>query len=218
MNARRSTGPLGRDEIVSAALALVDASGPDALSMRRLGAQLGVDPMAIYYHVPDKKAGLVVLIIEAIMAEVDLNAGEAGAPPHERLCQLAGAFRSALLAHGNAAELLVGRNLETPSELRPIEKMLAALLDSGLAPLQALWAVNAVSDYVIGAATMQLRMQRAVAEGKPTVTQASRLPAEEFPALRHVLAVAGVSRFDAQFEFGLEALVSGLLTSTERES
>src|SRR5208337_4377183 len=58
--------PLERERIVQTALELVDRDGLDALSMRRLGAELGVDPMAIYYHIPNKQA-LLEAIVEAVM-------------------------------------------------------------------------------------------------------------------------------------------------------
>ena len=45
--------PLSRERIVDTALALVDAKGLAALSMRRLGAELGMDPMSVYYYVPN---------------------------------------------------------------------------------------------------------------------------------------------------------------------
>ena len=72
--------PLSRERIVETALALVDAEGIDALSMRRLGAELGVDPMAIYYYVPNK-ATLLDAIVEAVMSEIDLSCPSPEPPP-----------------------------------------------------------------------------------------------------------------------------------------
>jgi len=72
--ARDSSSALTREKIVRAALQIVDREGLPALSMRRLGAGLGVDPMAIYYHLPNK-AALYDAIVEAVMAEVDLDSG-----------------------------------------------------------------------------------------------------------------------------------------------
>lgn len=58
--------PLSRERIIDTALALVDANGLEALSMRRLGAELGMDPMAAYYYVPSK-AALLDAVVEAVM-------------------------------------------------------------------------------------------------------------------------------------------------------
>ena len=67
--------PLSRDRIVSAALALVDQEGLASLSMRRLAAALGVDPMAIYYYLPNK-AALLDAIVEAVNLEMPMASFE----------------------------------------------------------------------------------------------------------------------------------------------
>ncbi len=58
--------PLTRGRILKMALSLVDEHGMEALSMRRLAKELGVDPMAIYHHVPGKRALLTGLIEESL--------------------------------------------------------------------------------------------------------------------------------------------------------
>ena len=50
----KSRGRLTRDEIIAAALGLIDEHGVEHLTMRRLGERLGVDPMAVYHHLPNK--------------------------------------------------------------------------------------------------------------------------------------------------------------------
>jgi len=108
--------PLDRERIVEAAMTIIDQDGLDALSMRRLGAALGVNPMAAYYHVPNK-AALYDLVVEAIMAGVDLSAVDPAAPLVDRLKQAARALSGghprppsrhprpclALAAHGDGA-------------------------------------------------------------------------------------------------------------------
>src|SRR5438094_2026120 len=61
--------PLSRLQIAQAALAIVDRDGLDALSMRRLGAELGVEGMAIYRHFPNK-AAVLAGVGEALLAEL----------------------------------------------------------------------------------------------------------------------------------------------------
>ena len=72
--------PLSRERIVNTAIALVDAEGLDALTMRRLGAKLGMDPMAVYYYVPNK-AALLDAVVEAVMAEIDLGVDDPSSRP-----------------------------------------------------------------------------------------------------------------------------------------
>ena len=59
---RTGEEPLTRERILSTALSMVDEEGIEALSMRRLARELGVDPMAIYHHLPNKRALLSGLI------------------------------------------------------------------------------------------------------------------------------------------------------------
>ena len=56
---------LSREQIVAAAIDLLDRDGPDAFSMRRLGAALKVDPMAVYHHLPNK-AALFDAVVDAL--------------------------------------------------------------------------------------------------------------------------------------------------------
>ena len=72
-NPERPTRPaLSREYILHTALRIVDRDGPDKLTMRRLGAELGVDPMAVYHYLPNK-AALFDGITEAIWASLDLD-------------------------------------------------------------------------------------------------------------------------------------------------
>ena len=59
---RRPRPPLTRESIADAALRLIDREGLEALTMRRVGAELGVEAMAIYHHIPDKES-----LVEAVM-------------------------------------------------------------------------------------------------------------------------------------------------------
>src|SRR6478752_6318124 len=61
--------PLTPERIVDAAIAMADRDGLDGLSMRRLGAELGVDPMSIYHHVRDKDR-LLALMIDRVVTDI----------------------------------------------------------------------------------------------------------------------------------------------------
>ena len=69
---RRAKPKLTRELLAAVALRIADAEGLDALSMRRLGAELGVDPMAAYRHFPNKKA-LLAGVVEAVLAGADVE-------------------------------------------------------------------------------------------------------------------------------------------------
>ena len=86
---KKDAEPLARERIVAAAMKIIDAEGLDALSMRRLGAELGVNPMAAYHYVPNK-AALYDLVLEAVMAGVDTTTIDPAAAPR-RPAQAGGA-------------------------------------------------------------------------------------------------------------------------------
>lgn len=201
--------PLTREHIVGTALALVDREGTGALSMRRLGAELGVDPMAVYYHIPNKEA-LLDALVEAVMAEIDLSADHAGDPLEERILGAARAYRDVMLAHASALPIVLTRGPATPEALRPVELLLGLLRAAGLAPDQAMAGMNAIAAAVRGAVGMLA--------AHPPEPQAHReamlrgLPAGDFPHLREALAGPD-GGFERGFEFGLRALVRGLLAA-----
>jgi AcrR family transcriptional regulator len=64
--------PLERDEILDRAMQIVRTDGLEALSMRRLAADLGVTPMALYHHITDKRE-LIELLIVRVWGEINMN-------------------------------------------------------------------------------------------------------------------------------------------------
>jgi len=199
--------PLTREGIVAAALELVDREGLRALSMRRLGAALGVDPMAVYHHLPNKEA-LLDAIVEAVMAEIDLGVDHPEDPPEERIMGAARAYRDAMLAHRNALPIVLARGPATRIALAPVELLLGVLRAAGLAPAEALAGMNAIAAAVRGVVGMA-----AFAAARPHAQELARtmaaLPADAFPHLREAVLCAGAP-CERDFEFGIRALARGL--------
>ncbi|MEV7006758.1 TetR/AcrR family transcriptional regulator C-terminal domain-containing protein [Streptosporangium sp. NPDC051022] len=96
VSARRGQ-PLTSEEIYAAALRLLDTAGVDGLSMRKLAAELDVNPMSLYHHVENKQA-LVRGACAAVVSRLRLPPDD-GAPWQEQLRTLAHAYRS--LAHSH---------------------------------------------------------------------------------------------------------------------
>ena len=69
MATKASRKPLSRERVLVAAVALIDTHGIQALTMRRLAAELDVEAMSLYYHVPDKET-LLDGVVETVVAEV----------------------------------------------------------------------------------------------------------------------------------------------------
>src|SRR5262245_41029454 len=96
---------LTRERIREAALRVVDAAGPEGLSMRRLAAELGVDPMAVYHYFPGKRAILLALVedVFAAMGPIDSTARW-----QDQLREWARAYRALARAHPGLALSIVG--------------------------------------------------------------------------------------------------------------
>jgi AcrR family transcriptional regulator len=210
-----SGSPLTRERIVKTALAVVDRDGLKALSMRRLGSELGVDPMAVYYHIPNKEA-LLDAIVEAVMAGIDLSIDNPASSCEKRTLRAACAYRDALLAHVNALPIVLARGPATPVALRPVEVLIGILRDAGLPPAQALAGMNIIAAAVRGAVGMG-----PVPEGDnhPTPEQIEAMtrsfPPGEFPNLIESLPYAE-DFVESGFEFGIHVIVRGLLAEARR--
>src|ERR1700736_3062795 len=107
MAGKRRREPLGREKILGAAMKLVDAEGLEALSMRRLGSELGVEGMSLYRHVRNKEA-LLYSLVEQMYAEIDPEA-----PLHgdwkERLISVMRSYRQVGLKHPHIFMLSLSR-------------------------------------------------------------------------------------------------------------
>lgn len=213
MSPRKASKPvLSREQIVAAAIALVDRDGLSALSMRKLAAELGAAPMSLYYHVPDR-AALEDLIFDAVMTEVDFSGDDPEMATEERAVRLGHVLRSALLAHPNTVPITLSRSARTPGQLRPVEVMLGILYDIGLDPTDAIAAVDVIGQYVFGttlAYVNHLSGQNPDADMPETDGDAGLSP-EDFPHLARALQEAEYLGWDEMFDRGLRALVRGLI-------
>jgi predicted hydrolase (HD superfamily)/AcrR family transcriptional regulator len=203
--ARRPTRPaLSRDYILDRALALIDREGVEAFTMRRLGAETGADPMAIYYYFPSK-AALFDGIVERVYLEIEAGAIGEGGDPRERVAEGLRAMRKAFLRHPRALPIVSTRPANTRAMAALMESFLSMLKDSGLGPEPALDAVACFTVYVIGHALAQA--------GEP-VGGAEPLDLgvfDEFPLLKRAADSPRAYDPDRQFELGLGALIEGLL-------
>jgi TetR/AcrR family tetracycline transcriptional repressor len=140
--------PLNRRRLVEAALKLIDEGGMEALSMRRLGARLGVDPMAIYYHVANKRE-----LIQAVVSHVFLNLGlqRGRGDWRERVRRWAGAYRDLVLGHPNlVAPMLADPDFAAVASRHANHELTSALKAAGLEARAVEGGAALVVDYVNG--------------------------------------------------------------------
>ena len=200
--------PLSRQRILETALRLVDAEGLGALTMRRLGAELGgFEAMSLYHHVSGK-AEVLDGILEVVWSEFELP------PPDlacwDRLAHLARAWRALARAHPNMLAMLANRAVHAAHALRAVEFALDALEEAGFRGQEAAWAFRMLLAYVYGQASLELLRSSSAGEGsRPERWYDLSLVPGECP---HVIALAEHFRagHDDSFEWGLQATLDGL--------
>ena len=207
---RKVREPLTRERILTTALDLIDSHGLDALSMRRLGAELGVEAMSLYNHVPNKDA-LLDGVTEVALGEIDLPPvqGDDWAASIKVACT---SFRNMLLAHPHLIPLVAGRSEVTPAGYRPVELSLGMLKQAGFPPDVMLMAHWLLVGYTLGHASLQISNPMAQPDSVADQIELRHqmLSEEEFPNLFEVLPYAAECDFDSAFEFGLDTMIAGL--------
>jgi AcrR family transcriptional regulator len=196
---------LSRERVLRAALALVDREGLEAVSMRRVGEELGVEAMSLYNHVANK-AAMLDGVLEAVLAEMAPSPAPAAAGWRGALLSRAVALRAALRAHPNALPLFATRPAVTPASLLHVEGVLEALRTAGFGVDDALSALGVLTAYVVGHALSSY------GRGEPEAASPAydRLPPEAYPRVREASLAVGNHDLEAEFEFGLAAMLAGL--------
>ncbi|MFD8788068.1 TetR/AcrR family transcriptional regulator [Kitasatospora sp. NPDC059599] len=162
---RRDQPALSREQIVTAALALLDNDGIEALSMRKLGARLNAGATSLYTYVANKDE-LLALAVDQVFAELPLpeptgaDGSNTGGDPkvwRAAIEEVAEEVRAAVLRHPWMVSVIgdVGMVYFGPSWMRLSEALLALLEDSGVDLVDANEAMGVVMGYTIGAATVE---------------------------------------------------------------
>jgi TetR/AcrR family transcriptional regulator, tetracycline repressor protein len=211
--ARRRPGPApttSRAQILIAALRIVDEQGLERLTMRRLGADLGVDPMTVYHYLPDK-AALFDGLVERVYGEVELPRSDGRWDDSFRA--LARAFRRTLLRHGNAVVLVGTRPPISEAAFDLVEAATRPLLAAGFTEKQAADGVDCLGRLVIGHALTEAGRPPGgdVSGGEAEHVRAQQeLSADRYPSLASVERAAVAHDPNRLFELALRGLVLAL--------
>jgi AcrR family transcriptional regulator len=211
----RNRPPLSRDAIVDAALAILDTDGVDALTIRRLGQELGTGSATLYWHIAGKDE-LCELVYDRIMGEIELP-DPRPADWQAQLKDLARQAYRAMLSHNDAVRLSIGRPPAGPNTLRIVEWMLAVLRGAGIPDEAAAYFGNSLGRF-LDASVLEASMAVGARNGEPGAEETgdmmreywARLPADRFPNLTAVADVTFAADTETLFEFGLDLLVRGL--------
>jgi TetR/AcrR family tetracycline transcriptional repressor len=214
---RRGRPPLlSRDQVLDAAVAIVDADGLEALTMRRLGAALGVDPMAIYHHVPDKSA-LFDALVERAYEEIVIP--EPTGEWQDDLRALCRAARTAFLVHPHLVVLVGTRPPITEVAFDLVEATTAIALRAGFSERLAADTFDCAGRLIIGHVLAEAGRPPGgeVGGGEAEHRAAQRaLAPERFPSLTAVERAAVAHDPARLFELALDGLIAALGSAAER--
>ena len=209
---------LSRERVVEAALAIADADGLGALTIRSLASELGVKPMSVYYHVANKDEILAALV-DVVFGEIELPVpGRPWRPEMERRAHSA---REVLARHRWAIGLLESRTDPGPANLRHHDTVIATLRAGGFSPAMTAHAYALIDSYVYGFALQEASLPF---EGRESVGDIAG-PIMELMAAgsyRHLAQMATAYYlqpgydFGDEFRFGLDLILDGLEAALSR--
>ena len=203
--------PLTKERILDAALRVMDAEGLDAVTMRRIGRELGVEAMSLYNHVEDKD-DILSGVTERVMTEFEypewtddwIHDGHA----------MSNEWRRLLNRHPSVCQLLAERHkpLEGLAAFGAMDAALGLLRRAGLSDRDAAQAFNALGSYILG----YVMMEQGLMLGNDEEHQKQHdeaLEALKDSGLRNVVACLphfADCNTDQQFEFGLDLIFRGI--------
>jgi len=202
--------------VLLAAVELADASGIDALSMRKLGEAVGVEAMSLYNHVANKD-DLLDGMIDVVFGEIDLP--PAGSDWKTAMRQRAISTRQVLSRHLWASRLMNSRTSPGPATLQHLDAVLGSLREAEFSVQMAAHALSVIDSYIYGFVLQEASLPFDTEQESAEVTQSimSQFAAEQYPhltemAVEHVLQ-PGYDYGD-EYGFGLDLILDGLERST----
>jgi AcrR family transcriptional regulator len=199
---------MSRDLVLTAALRLADEEGFDALTMRRLAQELGVEAMTIYYYVANKDE-ILTGIVDLVHAEIDVP--RPGDPWKPALRRTALSAHEVMLRHGWASGQWLKIGL-TPARLAYMESILGCLRAGGFSPYETHLAYHALESHIVGF-TLWLAGMALPDDLTDLANQVlSEVPADEYPAfVEHLHEHLRPPRKTdvGAFEFALDLLLDG---------
>jgi AcrR family transcriptional regulator len=208
----RPRGPLNRERVLRAALALADEGGIESLSMRKLGQRLGVEAMSLYNHVANKD-DIQEGIVEIVLGEIEMPADE---PDWKQaLRRTAISSHEAFVRHRWACSLMMRVPRVSLVRMQWMEFVLRTLREAGFSPDLTHHAYHALDSHITGFTLWQVSMPFESKEELVELAEGflQEIPADEFPYIvEHAEQHIAPSSPDGktEFEFGLDLILDGL--------
>jgi AcrR family transcriptional regulator len=215
---------LTEDEILDAALNLLDEGGATATSVRGIATRVGVAPNAVYTYFPDK-AAVINALVERLLGDVDHGVfADRDQPWRQRVESLALELRGRLAAHPGAVHLMISGPMDGPQALALNERLLELLADAGLDPTDAARAARLLIVYVFGSIALDVSDLRPPGPLSPESQRITArhlafagTPADRYPRSAAAAAVRADHISTEQYVWGLHRLLDGI-TITAPES
>jgi AcrR family transcriptional regulator len=214
---------LTKHAVVDRALELADSQGLDTLTIRKLAAELGVTPMALYWHFRSKEE-LLDGLVERVWSEIDANVDPA-LPWPDQLRWLFGSLLTVLRGHPAATRLLVEFGKEAESSLRPTEVTLEVLRRAGFdkehaaaIARNALWTGITLVMSEPGAEWMSIPQEERAEQQRKKQISLATLPEAKFPRMVEcAVAMSSCDDPDFHYELGVSIFVAGVEALAARQ-
>jgi AcrR family transcriptional regulator len=207
--------PLSRERVLRSAVAIADENGIAALTMRSLAQELGVKPMALYYHVANK-AQILDGIVDLVFGEIEL--------PHPdgdwraEIIRRSDSARQVLRRHSWAIGLMESRKNPGPATLRHHDAVIGTLRAAGFTVEMTAHAYALLDSYVYGFALQEASLPFSGPDTGPDIAEPmiQQFPLGEYPhlvemATEHILKPG--YDFGDEFAFGLNMILDALTRS-----
>jgi len=209
--------PLSRERILRAALALADTDGADALTMRRLGDELGYEAMSLYRHVANKD-DLLDGMLDLVLAEWEPP--DAQADWQDAIRSSARSVHEALRRHPWAAQLLVSGHIR-PARLAYMDSLLGTLRENGFDADRAYHVYHLLDGFIFGFTLWEIAYSSAPLDEESAERLMQSIPWEEYPHLaehsrQHM--TEGPHREVSSFDVGLDLILGGLASRARERS
>jgi AcrR family transcriptional regulator len=204
--------PLTRERVLQTAIRLADQGGLESLSMRKLGQELGVEAMALYYHFANKDEVLDG-IVDLVFREIDLPSR--GPDWKTAMRRRAISLRDVLSRHRWAIGQMESRRNPGPANLRHHDAVIGSLRASGFTVEMTAHAYSLLDGYIYGFALTKMNLPFDTSEDVAEMAQTMLEPfaADEYPNLVEFITEHAMKPgydFGYEFEYGLDLLLDGL--------
>lgn len=212
---------LSRDRVLEAAIDVADRGGAEAITMRRVAQELGVEAMSLYHHVPNKEA-ILDGVVDAVFAAIELP-DPACDDWRTAIRARASSARSVLSRHSWALGLMDSRRNPGPATLRHHNAVLGVLREAGFTLPMAAHAVSLIDSYIGGFVLQEANLPVTTDDDLEEVAGniLTQLPANELPYLAELIthhALQPGYEYTSEFDWGLDLILDALEARLETPS